>query len=254
MHRAGLEQGVAVDGLQLDVEYLVVAAQGERYLGAGGTQRPDPAEQVRQRFRWLAVHREHAVAGLDSGIADQIKLGVSYTRDPNDAAAIYTRDIHSFFIQDKWDISDSAELIFGLRFDEYRSDDLPILNDNFVLRYGITNQVGFDGLDAVQPRIGFNYTLPDSWGDTRLSLGFGVFSGNDPTVWFSNAYQNFGGALGLGDTGSFRSESSVPNTCTAADLQVLSSGSFQGIPECVVASGQAQAQATGRAGSLVAWI
>jgi hypothetical protein len=174
------------------------------------------------------------VAGLDSGIADQIKMGVSYTRDPNDAAAIYTRDIHSFFIQDKWDISDSAELIFGVRFDEYRSDDLPILNDNFVLRYGITNQVGFDGLDAIQPRVGFNYTLPDSWGDTRMSLGFGVFSGNDPTVWFSNAYQNFGGALGVGTL----------DACTNGEENVLAGGSFSGIPDCVIAAGQAQAQAT----------
>ena len=98
-----------------------------------------------------------------------------------------------------------------------------------------------DGLDAVQPRIGLNHTLDDKWGDTRISLGFGVFSGNDPTVWFSNAYQNFGGALGVGDTGTFRSASSIPNPCDGSELNVLASGSFSGIPDCVVASGQNQA-------------
>jgi hypothetical protein len=182
-----------------------------------------------------------AIDNLEAGSAIYINQGVSFTRDPNDAAAAYTRDIHSYFIQDKWSISDRTELIFGLRLDEYSSGDLPLLNPNFVARYGFSNQVGMDGLDAMQPRIGLNHTLSDSWGDTRISLGFGVFSGNDPTVWFSNAYQNFGGALGVGDTGTFRSGSGVPNTCDGSELNVLASGSFEGIPECVVASGQAQA-------------
>ena len=174
------------------------------------------------------------IDGLDSGVAINIKQGISYTRDPEDAAALYTRDIHSFFIQDKWDLNDTSEVIFGVRYDTYKSNDLPILNENYVARYGMTNQVGFDGLEAIQPRIGFNHTLPEKFGDTRMSLGFGVFSGNDPTVWFSNAYQNFGGALGVG-TGA---------ACTNGELNVLSGGSFSGIPECVVAAGQNQALAT----------
>jgi hypothetical protein len=172
-----------------------------------------------------------------NGTADAIKMGVSYTRDPNDAAAAYTRDIHSYFIQDRWALNDRMELILGLRLDQYKSGDLPILNQNYVDRYNLTNQVGMDGLDALQPRIGFNYTLPDNFGDTRLSLGFGVFSGNDPTVWFSNAYQNFGGALGVGDLGAVG--------CAAGDEQVLDgAGNFTGIPECVIAAGQNQALAT----------
>jgi hypothetical protein len=184
-----------------------------------------------------------SIAALDAGTAYEIEKGTSYTRDPNDAAAIYTRDINSVFLQDKWDISDRAQLIFGVRYDWYTSDDLPLLNDNYVARYGFTNQVGFDGLDAVQPRIGFNYTLPDSWGDTRMSLGFGVFSGNDPSVWFSNAYQNFGGALGNGQTLTNVGGTAAP-LCTPADRQVLNGGTFTGIPDCIIAAGQAQAAAT----------
>jgi len=181
-----------------------------------------------------------SIANLDAGLAYEVRQGVSFTQDPNDAAAIYNRKIHSFFLQDAWQISDRAELIFGLRYDSYASDDLPTLNDNYVARYNMTNQVGFDGLDAIQPRIGFNYTLPEKFGDTRMSVGFGVFSGNDPTVWFSNAYQNFGGALGVGSASGFAG----PTTCTAADLDVLAGGSFDGIPACVAAAGQDQALAT----------
>ena len=169
---------------------------------------------------------------LEAGVARDIRQGVSFTRDPNDAAAIYGRDITSFFLQDQWDINDRMQLIFGLRYDYYSSDDLPLLNQNYVDRYGFTNQVSYDELDAIQPRIGFNYDLPeDTFGDTRISLGFGVFSGNDPTVWFSNAYQNFGGALGVGQL----------SDCPAGSEQVLVGGQFTGIPECVVNAGQQQA-------------
>jgi hypothetical protein len=230
----------------LDVFNLfIINGTGTVFFGSQvDTGVPDPGGDPGDTIFRDATTTE-MIASLDAGTADYINQGVSYTRDPNDAAAAYSRDINSFFIQDRWSIGDRSELIFGLRYDKYSSGDDPILNDNYVARYNMSNQVGMDGLDAVQPRIGFNHTLGDKFGDTRISLGFGVFSGNDPTVWFSNAYQNFGGALGVGDTGTFRSGSTTPNTCVAADLQVLApGGGFTGIPECVVASGQAQAVAT----------
>jgi len=202
---------------------------------------PDPAGDPGDTIFRDATTTE-MIADLASGTASYINQGVSYTRDPRDAAAAYTRDIHSYFIQDRWQINDQSELTFGVRYDTYSSPDDPILNDNYVARYNMSNQIGMDGLDAVQPRIGYTYSFANS--DTRMSLGFGVFSGNDPTVWFSNAYQNFGGALGVGDTGTFRSGSTVPNTCDGSELNVLAGGSFSGIPECVIASGQEQALAT----------
>lgn len=176
------------------------------------------------------------IANLAAGNAYEIRSGVSFTLDPTDAAAAYTRDINSVFLQDTWELSDTMQLILGLRYDWYESNDLPIENPNYVSRYGFTNSVGYDGLDIMQPRIGLNWTAPDSWGDTRMSFGIGVFSGNDPTVWFSNAYQNFGGALGVGSVTGFAG----PTTCTAADLQVLNGG-FTGIPQCVLDAGQQQA-------------
>ena len=178
-----------------------------------------------------------SIASLQAGTASNIRQGVSFTGDPNDAAATFTRDVNSLFLQDQWDISDRLQLIYGLRYDWYQTDDLPLLNPNYQARYGISNQVSFDNLDAIQPRIGLNYTLPEErFGDTRISLGFGVFSGNDPTVWFSNAYQNFGGALGVGDH-------NADGLCPPGTLDVLAGGSFQGIPQCVIDAGQAQAQA-----------
>ncbi len=175
------------------------------------------------------------IAALDAGTAFEIISANSFTGDPNDAAAVFTRDINSLFLQDKWDINDQLQLVFGLRYDWYESNDLPQENPNYIARYGFTNEVGFDGLDILQPRIGLNYDLPNS--DTRLSFGVGVFAGNDPTVWFSNAYQNFGGALG-------RATATGSAACDGSELNVLASGSFAGIPDCVLDTAQNQALAT----------
>jgi hypothetical protein len=175
----------------------------------------------------------NSIEDLADGNAYEIISANSFTGDPNDAAAIYARDINSLFLQDKWQVNDSMELIFGLRYDWYETDDLPLENPNYIERYGFTNQVSYDGLDIIQPRIGLNYTLPEKFGDTRMSLGYGVFSGNDPTVWFSNAYQNFGGALGRATaTGA---------GCDPSVLTGLATGSQPSIPDCVLDAAQAQA-------------
>ncbi len=177
---------------------------------------------------------------LETGIASRIRQGVSFSGDPTDAAAEFKRNIHTLYVQDEWSVSPSFTLTAGLRYDFYKSDDTPLTNPSFNTRYGFNNQQAFDGLDALQPRIGFSWELPDSFGDTTITGGFATFSGGDPTVWFANAFQNFGGALGVGDTASAAG-------CTDADLNVLAGGSFGGIPACVTAAGQAQAQQFGGA-------
>jgi hypothetical protein len=175
-----------------------------------------------------------SIDSLAAGTAYEIRQGVSYTQDPTDAAAEYERSIHSLFLQDQWTVSDNLEVTFGVRYDWYASDDLPNLNPNYMTKYaGMTNEVGMDGLSAIQPRIGLSYKMPEeTFGETRMTVGFGVFSGNDPTVWFSNAYQNFGGALGVG---------SAQAACDASALNVLAGGSFSGIPACVANAGANQA-------------
>ena len=182
------------------------------------------------------------IAALQAGTASSITGNGSYTGDPNDAAASFTRDIHSFYLQDEWQYNDALTVIAGLRYDTYKSDDSPIENPVFEQRYGMTNTQAFDGLTLAQPRLGITYDLPyDTFGNTQLTAGFGIFGGGDPTVHFANSYQNFGGAIGFG-------ASFIP-PCTAADLQVLNP-SFTGIPACVTA-GQI-AEATQNTGAVAA--
>ena len=84
----------------------------------------------------------------------------------------------------------------------------------FTNRYGFDNTQAFDGLDVLLPRFAFAYDANGSrLGDTQFRGGAGVFTGGDPTVWFSNSFSNDGGIQGFG--GSFAAP------CTPADLQVV---------------------------------
>ena len=84
----------------------------------------------------------------------------SFTQDPRDAGATFERDIDSFYLQDEWQVNDAVTLIAGLRFDEYKSNDSPILNPVFQQRYGFANTQTFDGLDLIQPRLGVTWDMP----------------------------------------------------------------------------------------------
>lgn len=173
------------------------------------------------------------VNDLMTGAAFSMSMEGSFTQDPVDAAAIFARDVDSYYVQDEWAIGDSVTFIAGIRFDEYSANRSPQYNPVFEARYGFTNTTSFDGMELVQPRIGLTWDLPsNSLGETQLSLGFGVFGGGDPTVHFSNAYQNFGGAIGAASYGSGPFDSQDP-PCTAADLQVIQNGNFIGLPPCL---------------------
>ena len=80
-------------------------------------------------------------------------------------------------------------LMFGVRYDYYASDDRPRFNGNFYERYGFDNTSNMDGIDLLQPRVGFNWAV-----DEQLEVrgGFGLYSGGNPNVWVSNAYSNDG--------------------------------------------------------------
>ena len=181
---------------------------------------------------------------LESGLADNIAFAGSFSQDPNDAAASFSRTINSLYLQDNWQISDRLELVAGLRYDWYTSGDQPNLNPNFVERYGFENTTSFDGLDIFMPRIGLNYTLPeDTFGDTSISLGAGVFSVAGPTVWFANSFQNYGGAIGEFQQISRTNADELARTgCTEADFQVLNNGSYTGLPQCIRDAAAQQAQ------------
>lgn len=176
------------------------------------------------------------IADFEAGIASEFDGQGSFTGDIRDAGAEFSRSIHTIYAQDEWRPTDALTLTIGLRYDWYVSEDQPNANPVFEERYGFTNTQAFDGLDIFQPRFGFNYDAGRTlFGETTVRGGVGVFSGGDPTVWFANNFQNFGGAIADVDEN---------DGCTDADLQVIDgSGNFTGIPQCITDAQIEQASA-----------
>ena len=159
----------------------------------------------------------------------------SFTGDINDAAAAFKRSIYSLYFQDDWRVNDRLNVVLGLRTDWFDGDH-PLLNPNFVERYGFGNDTGFSDIDPIYlPRLGFTYDVSDFsiLSDSKLQGGVGIFSGGDPLVWFGNAFQNngFGNSQGTSQGG----------TCPAGQIDVVTGGVFTGVPQCVVDAGVASA-------------
>lgn len=164
-------------------------------------------------------------ANLLSGNVAGVFIQSPINGDVNAAAANFSRSIHSIYLQDEFQFTDNLTLLLGLRYDRYISGDSPTSNPLVLQRYGFDNSQGFGGLDIFLPRFGFTWDAPfEFFGRTTFRGGAGVFSGGDPTVWFSNAFSNFGGSLGIAATNI------AP--CTVADTNFGTTGPFE-IPACL---------------------
>ncbi|KAA1153769.1 TonB-dependent receptor [Pseudoalteromonas sp. FUC4] len=132
-----------------------------------------------------------SVEDFENGIASSLAYdNAAGTNNPTDLAANFSYAQHTFYIQDEYSFTDiDASLTFGLRYDKYTSDDKPNLNENYVSRYGFSNQSTFDGVDLIQPRVGFQWYATDA---LEVRAGVGLFSGGNPNVWLSNSYSNDG--------------------------------------------------------------
>jgi outer membrane receptor protein involved in Fe transport len=163
----------------------------------------------------------------------------AFTRDGNvnTARAKFDRSLYSAYVQDVWQASDALELTGGVRVDWYDGGH-PELNPNFVERYGFSNVTGFSNLDpVVLPRLAFNYDL-GSFGfmdRARIKGGVGIFSGGDPGVWFGNAFQNNGFGFATGNTND------AP--CPGGQIDVVTGGTFTGLPACFQTAAQNRAGA-----------
>ncbi|GLX81898.1 TonB-dependent receptor [Thalassotalea eurytherma] len=135
--------------------------------------------------------RFNSIDDFRNGLASRIYYDNAVaTNNPEDAAAQFGYDIHTLYIQDEYYMYDyDLTLTYGVRYDWYKSDDLPVENPIVEDLYGFSNSQNLDGYDLVQPRFGFNWTVSD---DLEVRGGFGLYSGGNPNVWLGNNYQNNG--------------------------------------------------------------
>lgn len=179
---------------------------------------------------------------LEAATPTGINQNGSFSGDINDAAAAFRRTNHTLYAQDEWQVTDRLQIVAGIRYDFFTSGDGPNLNPVFQDRFGISNAQAFDGFEIIQPRVGLTYELPAQFGQTTVTAGYGRFTGGDPSVFFSNAFQNFGGTIGVGDVfvGDVQDLSSN-DFCTDADLTAaFTGGTFNGLPACILQEQQAR--------------
>jgi outer membrane receptor protein involved in Fe transport len=111
--------------------------------------------------------------------------------DVNNMASDYTYKSLGVFLQDQWYINSNLTLTFGVRGDRFKIDEAPAQNTLAQQVYGYDNSDVGGGDWLWQPRLGFNYTF-DSERPTQLRGGIGLFQGDSPQVWLSNAYNTTG--------------------------------------------------------------
>jgi len=107
------------------------------------------------------------------------------SNNPDDAAADWGYKMNTLFAQDEFMVGNRLTIVAGVRYDWYTTSDKPAENAAFLADYGFSNSSTVDGLDLIQPRLGFTFDWTDT---TTLRGGVGLYSGGNPTVWMSNNY------------------------------------------------------------------
>ena len=110
-------------------------------------------------------------------------------------------------IQDTWTPTENLTVVAGLRLDDPYEPQKPITSAVFTNAYGYSNSTTMSGNSTVSPRIGFNYKLPTAL-RTQIHGSAGLYLGQNPVVWYENAFNNAGQL----NTATIGSTSSSPTT------------------------------------------
>ena len=175
---------------ELDYQILSLGAKGFYNVGDHDVTFGYEREQL-EIYNLFVQHTETEIrfrGGIDAfraGTPSAIYYNNSPNNIPAEAAADWGYAIDTLYAQDKWQITDKVQIIAGLRYDYWSTDDKPAENADFVADYGFSNSQTLDGADLIQPRIAVNFEPTES---LSLRAGIGIFSGGDPNVWLSNTY------------------------------------------------------------------
>ncbi len=180
-------------------------------------------------FNLFIQHTETEIrfSGIDdfrNGFANAIYYNNAPSNNPTDAAADWGYSVNTVFIQDEFNIGDRFELLLGLRYDWWESDDEPVVNQTFLNDYGFGNNNTVDGEGLLQPRLGFTYYPNDS---LTVRGGVGLYAGGDPNVWLSNNFSN-NNVLQFGQRG--RSFGYTDGSRSLFDDDVVYAGLEAGVP------------------------
>lgn len=131
-----------------------------------------------------------SIADFQAGTAQRFRYGNAIpSLVPEDAASVFRYQGYTFGLQDNWRVNDQLTVNLGARYDLYGGDSRPVLNTNFLARYGFPNTKYVSGMAVFQPRLGFTWKPARS---LTIRGGAGVFAGGTPDVYISNSFANTG--------------------------------------------------------------
>ncbi len=131
-----------------------------------------------------------SIADFTAGNAQRLRYqNQVFTLNPNDAASTFRYQAFTFGLADTWRVNDLLTINAGVRYDVYGGSSSPVLNTNFLKRYGFPNNKFINGLDLFQPRFGFTFKPIR---DVSFRGGIGLFGGGTPDVYVSNSFSNTG--------------------------------------------------------------
>ncbi len=138
-----------------------------------------------------------SIDDFEAGVADWFEYQNNPSLNTQDAAASFTLNTHTLYVEDSWDVTDSFNLTYGLRYERISNDDKPNANALFEERHGFANNENLDGKDILLPRVGFTWDVDEHVENLSFRGGFGLFSGGRPNVWISNSFTNDGSRIAL---------------------------------------------------------
>ncbi len=130
-----------------------------------------------------------SIADFEAGTPNSYVYQNAISNNAEDAAAQFNITVHTFYLQDVWDVNEDLVITGGVRFDLYQQNERPLENQNFFDRNGFSNAETLDGISIIQPRFAFTYDVTET---TKIRGGIGLFGGGNPNVWVSNSFSNDG--------------------------------------------------------------
>ena len=167
----------------------------------------------------------NSIEDFENRIASSFSYENAFTNVANDASADFSLAMTNLYVQDNWYLNDTMELGLGLRYERYMVSDKPTLNQNYVNRYGFSNQENLDGLSILLPRVDFKWLATD---DITLRAGLGRFSGGKPNVWISNSFSNDGYTLVQFDRDSVNPSEYLTNVDVSNIPEAVQNAMFAG--------------------------
>ena len=121
--------------------------------------------------------------------ASQFSYQNAVSLNLTDAASNFVYEQWTFGAQNHWQINDTLDITYGVRYDLYGMRSQIPGNAAFFARNGFYNTQTYKGLDNFQPRFSFNWKPVDL---LRIRGTAAVFGGGSPDIYLSNSYSNTG--------------------------------------------------------------